>query len=128
MHNVTTGDLGRHVRCALEGFFEQRMGVRWRMEVNILDDLIVLRCKEAFSPSEINLGTMKAGRLLLQEVNESLCRELQPDFDKLLCEITGLRLVDICVAFFLERRERIYLFTMSDAVKCQSSNLREAAR
>jgi len=24
------------------------------------------------------------------------------------------------VGFFLERRERIYLFTMSDTVKCQS--------
>lgn len=85
-----------------------------------MGDLIVIRCKEAFSPSEINLGTMKAGRLLLQEVSESLCRELQPDLDKLLCEITGLRLVDICVGFFLERRERIYLFTMSDTVECPS--------
>ena len=87
------------------------------MEVNILGDLIVIRCKEAFSPSELNLGTMKAGRLLLQEVSESLCRELQPDLDKLLCEITGLRLVDICVGLFLERRERIYLFNMSDTVE-----------
>jgi hypothetical protein len=60
---------------------------------------------------------MKAGRMLLQEVSERLCRELQPDLDRLLCQITGLRLVDICVGFFLERRERIYLFTMSDAVR-----------
>ena len=118
--NVTKLDLRQHVRCALEEFFEQRMGGRWRMEVNILGDLIVIRCKEAFSPSEINLGTMKAGRLLLQEVNESLCRGLQPDLDKLLCKITGLRLVGICVGLFLERRERIYLLTMSDAAKCQS--------
>ena len=90
------------------------------MDVSILGDLIVSRCKEAFSPSEINLGTMKAGRLLLQEVSESLCRELQPDLDKLLCEITGLRVVAICVGFFLERRERTYLFTMSDTIPRQS--------
>ena len=128
MRNVTKLDLKQHVRCALEEFFEQRMGGRWQIEVSILGDLIVSRCKEAFSPSEINLGTMKAGRQLLQEVSESLCRELQPDLDKLLCEITGLRLVDICVGFVLERRERIYLFTMSDTVKCQSGNLREVAR
>jgi uncharacterized protein YbcI len=120
MADVTTLDLTRHVRCALENFFEQRMGARWPTEVSIVGDLIVLRCKEALSPSEVNLGTMKAGRLLLQEVSDSLCRELQPDLDKLLREITGLRLVDICVGFFLERRERIYLFTMSDTVKCQS--------
>jgi uncharacterized protein YbcI len=117
MADVTTLDLKQHLRCALQNFFEQRMGGRWPTEVGIVGDLIVLRCKEALSPSEINLGTMKAGRLLLQEVSESLCRELQPDLDKLLHEITGLRLVDICVGFFLERRERIYLFTMSDSVK-----------
>jgi uncharacterized protein YbcI len=120
MLDVTKLDLRRHIRCSLKEFFEQRMGGRWRLGVSIIGDLIVIRCKEAFSPSEINLGTMKAGRLLLQEVIESLCRELQPELDKLLCEITGLRLVDICVGFFLERRERIYLFTMSDTVKCQS--------
>jgi len=120
MHNVTKLDLKQHIRYSLEEFFEQRMGGRWQLGVSIIGDLIVIRCKEAFSPSEINLGTMKAGRLLLQEVSESLCRELQPDLDELLCEITGLRLVDICVGFFLERRERIYLFTMSDTVKCQS--------
>ncbi len=117
MPNVKKLDLKQHIRCALETFFEQRMGGRWPTEVTIVGDLIVLRCKEAFSPSEINLGTMKAGRLLLQEVSESLCRELQPDLDKLLREITGLRLVDICMGFFLERRERIYLITMSDTVK-----------
>ena len=117
MPKVAKHDLKQHVRCALEEFFEQRMGGRWQMEVSILGDLIVSRCKEAFSPSEINLGTMKAGRLLLQEVNESLCRELQPDLDKLLCEITGLRLVNMCVGLFLERRERIYLFNMSDTVE-----------
>jgi len=120
MLDVTKLDLRRHIRCSLEEFFEQRMGGRWPTEVSIVGDLIVLRCQEALSPSEINLGTMKAGRLLLQEVSESLCRELQPDLDKLLCEIAGLRLVDICVGFFLERRERIYLFTMSDTVTCQS--------
>ena len=117
MADVTTLDLKQHLRCALQSFFEQRMGSRWPTEVSIVGDLIVLRCKEALSPSEINLGTMKAGRLLLQEVSERLCRELQPDLDKLLREITGLRLVDICVGFFLERRERIYLFTMNDSVR-----------
>ena len=110
-------DLRQHVRCALEEFFEQRMGGRWSTEISIIGDLIVMRCEKAFSPSEINLGTMKAGRLLLQEVSESLCRELQPDLDKLLCEITGLRLVNICVGFLLERREKIYLFNMSDTVE-----------
>ena len=117
MADVTTLDLKQHVRYALENFFEQRMGRSLATEVIIVNDLIVLRCKEALSPSEINLGTMKAGRLLLQEVSESLCRQLQPDLDKLLGEITGLRLVDISVGFFLERRERIYLFTMSDSVR-----------
>ena len=86
-------------------------------ELKIVDDLILLRCKEAISPSEVNLGTLKSGRLLLQEVNDRVCRELQPDLDRIFREITGLRLVDICVGLFMERREKIYLFTMSDTVK-----------
>ena len=87
------------------------------MEIKIVGDLILLRCKEAISPLEVNLGTLKSGRLLLQEVNERMCRELQPDLEKVLREITGLRLVDICVGLFLERLEKIFLFTMTDTVK-----------
>ena len=60
---------------------------------------------------------MKAGRLLLQEVSERLCQELQPDLSRLLRRITGRRLLDICVGIFFRRREKIYLFTMSSSVK-----------
>ena len=101
----------------LRKFFAQRLAVSGDTEVKIVDDLILLRCKEAISPSEVNLGTLKSGRLLLQEVNERVCRELQPDLDRVLREITGLHLVDICVGLFLERREKIFLFTMTDTVK-----------
>jgi len=86
-------------------------------ELKIVDDLILLRCKDAISPSEVNLGTLRSGRLLLQEVNERVCRELQPDLDRILREITGLHLVDIGVGLFLERRGKIFLFTMTDTVK-----------
>ena len=82
-----------------------------------MDDLILLRCKGALSSSEVDLGSMKSGRLLLQEVSERTCQELKPELDKLLYEITGMRLVDICVGLFLERREKVYLLTMSDTVK-----------
>ena len=98
-------------------FFRERVGGSGEMEVKILDDLILVRCKKAISPSEVDLGSLKAGRMLLQEVSEKLCYELQPDLNKLLYRITGLRLIDICVGLFLQRREKIYLFTMSDRVK-----------
>ncbi len=35
----------------------------------------------------------------------------------ILLVITGLRLLDTCVGLFVERREKIYLFIMSGAVK-----------
>ena len=87
------------------------------MEVKIIDDLILLRCKGAVSAAEADIGTMKAGRLLLQEVSERHCQELQPDLNTLLRKLTGCRLLDICVGIFLRRREKIYVFTMSDRVK-----------
>src|SRR3989338_5670421 len=101
----------------LRKFFAQRLAVSGDTEVTVVDDLILLRCKDAVSPAEANLGTMKAGRLLLREVNERECRELQPDLDRVLREITGLHLVDICVGLFLARREKIFLFTMNGTVK-----------
>lgn len=87
------------------------------MEVKVVDDLILLRCKGAVSPAEMDLGTMKAGRLLLQEVSQRHCQELQPDLSRLLRKITGRRLLDVCVGIFFMRREKIYLFTMSGRVK-----------
>ena len=107
----------QQLRHALEEFFGGRFGPSGDVEVKIIDDLILLRCKGAVSAAEADIGAMKAGRLLLQEVSDRLCQELQPDLNTLLREITGRRLLDICVGLFVERREKIYLFTMSDRVK-----------
>ena len=107
----------KRLRYTLGEFFARRVGGLEHTELKIVDDLILLRCREAISPSEVSLGTLKSGRLLLQEVNERVCRELQLDLDRVLREITGLRLVDICVGLFLVRREKIFLFTMTDTVK-----------
>ena len=93
------------------------MGGSGNIEIKIVDDLILLRCKEALSPSEATMATLKAGRLLLQEVSERLCKELKPNLNTLLYETTGLRLLDICMGLFVEQREKIYLFIMSGAVK-----------
>jgi len=114
---ATGRGLKQNLSHALEEYFAERMGGHRAMDVKIIDDLILLRCKEALSVSEVNLSTLKAGRLLLQEVSEKLCYELQPDLARLLYRITGLRLVDVCVGLFLQRREKIYLLTMSDRVK-----------
>lgn len=94
-----------------------QMGESGSMEIKIIGDLILLRCKGALSPSEVHLSASKAGRFLLQEVSERPCRELQPNLNTLLNEITGLRLLDICAGLFVERREKIYLLIMSDPVE-----------
>lgn len=107
----------RSVRRALEEFFRERGGMKGEMEVKVVDDLVLLRCKGAVSRAEVDLETMKAGRLLLREVSERHCQELEPDLSRLLRKITGRRLLDKCVASFFSRREKIYLFTMSGRVK-----------
>ncbi len=93
------------------------MGGSGNIEIKIVDDLILLRCKEALSPSEVNVATLKAGRFLLQEVGDRLCQELKLNLNTLLYRITGLRLLDACMSLFVERREKIYLFIMSGAVE-----------
>jgi len=60
-------------------------------------------------------GYFEGGTILLQEDGERLCHELKPNLNMLLYRITGLRLLDICVGLFVERREKIYL--LSNAVR-----------
>lgn len=109
--------LRERLRQDLEEFLRERIGGSGRVEVKIIDNLILVRCKEALSPSEVDLGATKVGRSLLQEVSERLCQELKPNLNTLLYGITGLRLLDVCVGLFVEQREKIYLFIMSGAVK-----------
>jgi uncharacterized protein YbcI len=115
--NVRRHRLRQRLHHALEKLWADQIGGSGNIEIKIVDDLILLRCKEALSPSEANVATLKAGRFLLQEMSERLCRELQPNLNTHLYEITGLRLLDICVGLFVERRVKIYLFIMSGAVK-----------
>ena len=106
----------------LKEFFAQRMAVSGDTEVEIVDDLILLRWKGALSPAEIEMGTMKAGRLLIQEVSDKICQELHPTLNSLLYRITGLHLLDVGVGLFWKRREKIFLLTMSDTVGSTSNN------
>lgn len=106
----------QRLRIHLTDFFTRRMASDEKIDIRLLDDLILLRCKNALSPSEINLGTLKAGRLLLQEVSDRLCQEIKPDLERLLHEAVGLRLLDLRVGLFFERREKIYLLSVSKAL------------
>lgn len=108
--------LREHLRRSLRDFFVRRMGADEKIEVRMVDDLVLLRCKNSLSPSEINLGTLKSGRLLLQEVSERLCQEIKPDLDRLVYDISGLRILDLRVGLFFERREKIYLLSVSKAL------------
>jgi uncharacterized protein YbcI len=101
----------------LSEFFSQRMAVSGETEVKIVDDLILLRCKGSLSPGEIEIGSMKAGRLLIQEVSEKLCQELQPTFKNLLHEIAGLNLLDVAVGLFWQCREKIFFLTIGDPIR-----------
>jgi uncharacterized protein YbcI len=109
--------LKQQLRRALEEFLGERLGRSRDMEVKIVDELILLRWRGAVLPAEIDLGTIRAGRMFLQEVSERLCQDLQPDLNRLLRKITGRRLLDICVGIFFRRREKILVFTMSDRIK-----------
>ena len=102
---------------ALEEFFRERAGMKGKREVKVVDDLILLRCKHSVSLAEVNLGTMKAGRLLRQGVGDRLCQEHQLDLNRLLRKITGHRLLVVSASLFFRQRERIYVFTMSDRIK-----------
>ncbi len=98
----------------LRVFFAQQMALGGDIKVKIVDDLILLRCKAALSPSEIEIGTMKSGRRLVQEVCEKTSRELQPALNRILNKVTRLDLLEVNVAIFWRRKEKVFLLTMSD--------------
>jgi hypothetical protein len=107
----------QRLQRALQDFLKRRMRVGGNVSVKIASDLIFLRCREAISPSEVEVGSMQVGRLLLQEVSERRCREVQPELGRLLYRITQLRLLDMCVVTFFRRREKIYVLAMSDRLR-----------
>jgi Na+-translocating membrane potential-generating system (MpsC) len=107
----------QRLQRALQDFLKRRMRVGGNVNVKIASDLIFLRCQEAISPSEVEVGSMQVGRLLLQEVSERRCREVQPELGRLLYRITDLRLLDMCVVNFFRRREKIYVLAMSDRLR-----------
>lgn len=98
-------------------FFSEQMGVSGRSEIHVLGDLIVLRFKDALSSGELEIGTVKSGRLLVKELIEKACRQVQPELDRLLQQITHLQLLGVDVAIFWKRSEKIFLMTMSDKVR-----------
>jgi Na+-translocating membrane potential-generating system (MpsC) len=107
----------QRLRFALQDFVKRRMGVSGEIHVKIAADLIFLRCREAISLSEVEVGSLQVGRLLLQESSERTCREVQPELGRLLYKITELRLLDMCVVTFFRRREKIYVLALSDRVR-----------
>jgi uncharacterized protein YbcI len=107
----------QRLRFALQDFLKRRMSVSGEIKVKIAADLIFLRCRGAMSPSEIEVGSTQVGRLLLQELSERKCREVQPELGRLLSKITELRLLDICVVTFFRQRERIYVLALSDKLR-----------
>jgi uncharacterized protein YbcI len=114
---LTTMNRKQEISRALAGFFRERFGKSADMEVKILDDLILLRCKGAVLPAEVELSNMKAGRILLQEASERLCQELQPDVNRFLRKTTGRRLLDMCVVIFFKQREKIIVLAIGDRIK-----------
>jgi hypothetical protein len=107
----------QRLRFALQDFLKRRMRVSGKINVKIAADLIFLRCREAISPSEVEVGSMQVGKLLLQELSERRCREVQPELGRLLYKITERRLLDMCVVTFFRRREKIYVLALSDRLR-----------
>jgi hypothetical protein len=108
----------QQLQRALQDFLKRRMCVGGGdINVRIAADLIFMRCREAISPSEVEVGSLQVGRLLLQEVNERKCREVQPELGRLLYRITELRLLDMKVVTFFRRKEKIYVLAMSDRLR-----------
>ncbi len=109
----------RRLGLELNKFFAAQMGLRGDHRLHVIEDLIILRCKNALAPAELEIGAMKAGRVLVKEVGERVCRELRPRLDCLLREITGLQLLEVRVDLFWSQREKAFLFSISDNIKLE---------
>ncbi len=94
-------------------WYEREMGM-WPSEVKIVSEseVLFIRFKNVISPSEISLSSHKAGRTLLMEVNERLCKETFPVVHDIISELTGLILLDIQVEVNIRLHEKIYILTL----------------
>jgi uncharacterized protein YbcI len=111
--------LCRGLNAELQDFFAHELGVSGPMETHVVDDLIIVRCKRALSPAEVSIGATKAGRLLVKEVTEKVCKKLEPGLDRLLLRATGVTLHELRVGLFWKRGEKVFLLHMGEKINAE---------
>lgn len=94
-------------------WYEKEMGMRPSgVKIASEGEVLFLRFKNVLSPSEINLSSYKAGKRLMREVNDKLCREEFMVVKDIIFELTGLGLIDIQVEVNIPLHEKIYILTL----------------
>ena len=96
----------------LTEWYEKEMGMRPSgVTITPEGNILFIRFKDVISPSEISLNTHKAGKKLLMEVNERLCREEFLVVQNIISELAGLILIDFQVEVSIPLHEKIYILT-----------------
>lgn len=108
-----TASLKKELSQRMASWHEKEMGMR-PSEVKITSEgeILFIRFKNVFCPSEVNLSDQKAGKKLIREVNDRLCQQAFPLIKKIIVELMGMELLNLQVDINLPLHEKLYILTL----------------
>lgn len=110
----TRQEIAAEVLKELPKFFREQLGEEAKaVLIEVLDDTIIVRFKDALPLAEKRLGGEPKGAKLIQELKMKLIEELRPGLDGLLERITGIPIVDSYSSIDLAKGERVEVFTLN---------------
>ena len=118
-------DLEQNISEKMSDFYERELGLRpSAVRTAIQGDLIIIRFKNALSPSEINLLAQEAGKRLIKEIHEKLSQQIFPRLQSILRDLTGKEAVGLDIELHERSCEKIFFITME--ISIEESLCREA--
>jgi|ERR1700722_19913725 len=117
----TQGEIESAIADGMRRFEREYMG-RGPQDIraHLIGDLVVVRLKSVLTSAEVHLAkSLPAGkgRDLLKKMRSELLEAGRPDLDRMVEEITGIRVVSLHHDISTLTGEKIVVFTLADSPK-----------
>lgn len=109
--DVTTMDKGKledKISSSMISFQKEQLGRGGESaKAFVLDDMIVIRMKGVLTPAEKQLANQEKGKALVKEMRYQLEELIRPKLERLIEDITGLKVVSLHNDISTKTGERI---------------------
>jgi uncharacterized protein YbcI len=114
MNEITKGQLEARISKALTTFEKEHLG-RGPKEAKayLIQDMILVRLKGVLTPAEENLATREGGAQMIKDMRTRLIESSRPLLEKLLNDITAMKVISMHTDISSRSGERIFVFVLN---------------